>query len=373
MRFLTDHTKSAILLFACLVVFSGNASASPTMIRLGYARCGACHLAPLGAGLLTDYGKGIDDAQSLRRKEYQPPDPTQSPWFRYDGRFLASGYATTANDAGGRPTPPAWLRSYFRTSTALGARHRIAATAYLESPAGDIERFLDSRPTVDVLAAYEYEPSDVVTLAVARDRLPRGVELGETRTILQSTDDERFPTQVRAYVGNERVLVTGYGYGPGSETAWTREAYGAGALGEVQFFGNHVVVGASARREFRHTFDSNTWGAYARLGFGSWGILAEHEYSDRWSEADGLLMTDRYLGYTQLFVAAREWLVTSVIAEQARDTTASHVWAIRWRPEVQARLSSNFTITASVRTDWRRGTAGAARIYLIQAAIKTVQ
>ena len=36
------------------------------MIRLGYADCASCHLSPQGAGLLTAYGKGIDEAQSLR-------------------------------------------------------------------------------------------------------------------------------------------------------------------------------------------------------------------------------------------------------------------------------------------------------------------
>src|SRR4051794_22825238 len=46
------------------------AAALPTMIRLGYTNCAACHIAPQGAGLLNSYGRGIDEAQSLRAGEY---------------------------------------------------------------------------------------------------------------------------------------------------------------------------------------------------------------------------------------------------------------------------------------------------------------
>src|SRR4029077_14124439 len=52
------------------------ASALPTMIRIGYADCAACHLSPQGGGPLNAYGRGIDQAQSLRGGEYKPsPEP----------------------------------------------------------------------------------------------------------------------------------------------------------------------------------------------------------------------------------------------------------------------------------------------------------
>jgi hypothetical protein len=55
----------------------GRALALPTMVRLGYNNCAACHIAPQGSGLLNAYGRSIDQAQSLRGGEYQP---TQN-WF----------------------------------------------------------------------------------------------------------------------------------------------------------------------------------------------------------------------------------------------------------------------------------------------------
>lgn len=44
----------------------------PNMIRLGYPNCLSCHVSPQGGGLLNTYGRGIDEAQSRRGREYQP-------------------------------------------------------------------------------------------------------------------------------------------------------------------------------------------------------------------------------------------------------------------------------------------------------------
>jgi hypothetical protein len=373
----------------CLIVFGGAptiALASPTMVRLGYAGCRACHLAPQGAGLLTDYGKGIDVAQSLRSGEYDPSDPsdpTQPRPLRYDLRLLTSGYMTTPSPSGTRPSPPSWLRSYFRSSAAFGS-HRLSSSVVVEAPAGEVSRLWESRPVVDIAAAWEYRPADRFALAVAHDRLPRGVELGETRTILQDGDGDRFPSQLRAYVTTNRFNVTAYAYGPGSSNALDRRSRGAGVLGEMQFFSNHLVLGVSARRaledtvvaepqETRPTLTRQIVGGYTRMGYGKWGLLAEHEFTRRTISANPQAAPDRYAGYTQLFFAPKEWLVLSAIGEQSRDTATTTARTFRWRPEVQARLSSNITITASARTDSPRGAMGPSRIYLVQLAMKTVQ
>src|ERR1043166_2429599 len=59
---------------AGIVVLSGArpAKALPTMVRLGYNNCAACHIAPQGGGLLNLYGRSIAQAQSFIGGEYQP-------------------------------------------------------------------------------------------------------------------------------------------------------------------------------------------------------------------------------------------------------------------------------------------------------------
>jgi hypothetical protein len=59
------------LVLICIVVHATPALASPTMIRLGYSDCATCHVSPQGGGLLTPYGRGIDVAQSLRRRHHR--------------------------------------------------------------------------------------------------------------------------------------------------------------------------------------------------------------------------------------------------------------------------------------------------------------
>jgi hypothetical protein len=365
----------------CGVIIAAAAStvtASPTMVRLGYAQCSACHLTPQGSGLLTDYGKGIDEAQSLRAGEYQAPD--QPRVLRYDFRALPSLYSIDAAPSGYAPAAPTWLRGYFRNSTALGAHNRIASTVMLESPPGGVSRAFDTRPGLQLLAAWDYKRSDAFTFTAARERIPRGVELGETRTILQDLDRDPYPAQVKAFFATSRFHVTTYAYGPGSSDAYDRRSRGAGVLGEVMILNNHMVLGASTRRAYEQSLTRQIYGAYTRFGFGRWGVLAEHELTAR--TATGLESPAstaftppprRYAGYTQFFFYPKEWLATSIIGEQADDGSAAHTRTFRWRPEIQARLTPNITITASARNDFLRGVEGSARMYLVQIAVKTVQ
>ena len=64
------RTRLALLALGTFTAVPANAL--PTMIRLGYVNCAACHVAPQGGGLLNAYGRSIDEAQSLRAGEYEP-------------------------------------------------------------------------------------------------------------------------------------------------------------------------------------------------------------------------------------------------------------------------------------------------------------
>jgi hypothetical protein len=341
------------------------------MIRLGYARCTACHLTPQGGGLLTDYDKGVDEAQSLRRGEYRAPKEARAQ--RADLRLLTAASLLSATPSGGRPSPSPWLRVNVRTSAMLGRRMRLASTVLFGAPPGELARLWE-QPDTDLTAAWEYRPSNGVVLSLARDRLPRGVELGSTRTILDEADDaDRFPTQLSVIAASTRFQITAYVYGPGSQAAIDRRARGAGAIGGIQLFKDHLVVGPSIRRALSEVEQSWALGGYARFGVGPWGVLTEHQRLSRDVTAAGEPSAPRrYSSYTQLFVAPKEWLVASLIGEHASQAGG---WGdtFRWRPEIQARLTSHVTISASTRIEVVPSTLETARVYLIQAALKTVQ
>jgi hypothetical protein len=243
----------------------------------------------------------------------------------------------------------------------------------LEAPKGEASRLWKSEPIVDATAAWEYRASDGVTFSVARDRLPRGVELGETRTILDDVHRDRYPTQARAFVDSNRVQLTAYAFAPGSADAWAQRTRGAGALADVQLFRHHLVLGISARARFSALADERTVGGYARAGFGRWGVLTEHELS-RWTAEPGRDPRPRRLaGYTQVFFAPWEWLVTALAGEYASQPGLTQGSVFRWRPEVKARLSSQLTVTASVRNDIAPWMEGSSRLFVVEVAIKSVQ
>src|SRR6478672_12617529 len=117
--------------FACSAT---GAAALPTMIRLGYTDCAACHLSPQGGGPLNAYGRGIDQAQSLRGGEYKP---SAEPWVEalsfggrvtQDVRTVMQRQDTWATDKPGamvfRP------RFMYRNVTSINDAFRVAATVH---------------------------------------------------------------------------------------------------------------------------------------------------------------------------------------------------------------------------------------------------
>src|SRR6266487_1290005 len=123
---------STAFLLILSVTAAPRAAALPTMIRLGYNNCAACHISPQGGGLLNLYGRSIDQAQSLVGGEYQP---WQNQFIRelnwggritQDFRVVMQQQDVSTTDRPGTQV----LRSRFiyRNATELGGGWRLTAT-----------------------------------------------------------------------------------------------------------------------------------------------------------------------------------------------------------------------------------------------------
>ncbi len=348
------------------------------MIRLGYADCASCHLTPQGAGLLTAYGKAIDEAQSLRAREVVPSDAPQ-PRLLYDLRFVA-GSQLTQRLAQSTIVNASTMSTMLRSSLRLNARHRV--TYYMGAEAAVPGRGMTGATTAKIVipkGLWEYRPTEGVEISAGRDVMPSGIGLPDPQTFIRNGTDpneSRYPTQVKAFIWNNRLQITPYLFGPGGDEPRASRQYGGGVVGGVDLFSHRAIVGLSTRVASAAAVSRRSVGAYARLGFGRWGILAEHDLTarNRITDAGAKADTRHLAGHTQVFVAAKEWLVMSLAAEHlVVDGMTATAHTYRLTPGVQARLSPVVTLLFNVRDVFVDNTAARSRTYSVQMAVKTVR
>jgi hypothetical protein len=369
----------ALIVTAMLVVVAtAPAFAMPSMIRLGYTNCAVCHISPQGGGLLTPYGHGVDLAQSLFSREYKPPEPSR---FVYDIRFVAVGLKTDDLSGPAQPSTASPYELMFRSSVEVTEHNRVSYTLELTgSPfTGGVQSTATATSLVVPLALWEYRPKEGFDLAVGRDQMPSGIGLPSTQSFMQQGTDPgsgAYPTQVKLFWWNRRFQLTPYAFGPGNSAVDARDReWGEGMLGGIDVWRQNAILGLSVLDSRAPAFEHRSAGAYARLGFGLWGILAEHELAGR-TLTDVSTPTTRYTaGYTEVFVAPREWLVTSLAVDELVTSMpglpASRAYGIA--PGAQVRVSPNLTVVFTTRDLLADAGVRPSRTYSLQLAVKTVK
>jgi hypothetical protein len=376
----SKHARVAVALALSLGVVRP-AGASPTMIRLGYASCAACHVSPQGTGLLTDYGKGIDLAQSLLVREYEPPPKNDGFRLRQDLRgYIGYQYAprlapvhtpSTTLPRNGSSAMDAQV--WHRAAISLNARHRFSSTLTVDGWADDFVS-TDADPKVVVTKAlWEFRPRENLEVAVGRDVLPSGLENSEHQRELRrgiTAGARTYPSQAKLFWWTDRVQVTPYVFGPTGRESKDARQYGAGALAALVGFRQHAVVGVSARTSHMTGGDEQRFGTYARLGFGTWGVLAEHEWIDRRVSDPLLFSGSGFAGLTQVFAVPREWLVLTLGGEYvALDGKGTYTY--RLLPSVQVRVSDKLTIVAGPQSRFTDPDRVQGRSFSVQLYLKT--
>jgi hypothetical protein len=355
------------------------------MIRLGYSECGACHVSPQGGGPLTVYGRGIDRAQSLVGGEYQPATDDLTKALTLNGR-IAQDLRTVIQDqitetsAGGWQAR-LWPRLMYRNATELGNGFRVSATVTGETvstqrpPLSYDPRSGSSSIFVNT-ALFQYRTGEV-EFAAGRDQLPTGINIPDLGPWIKSRNQLGYydaPAQVKMFWTGSRVHLTPFVYMPsGNEAPGYRES-GAGALAEfVVGSKQRTILGATIRGGSADAGDRRLLGAYVRLGFGQWGVLAEHDRTDRSpvSLAGNAFAQDAT--YAQLFWAAREWLVLSAIGERLDVQAPFEERTVAGKFEVAARLAPQASVSVGARTQRDQITGRMTTSVTLQAALKTAR
>jgi hypothetical protein len=359
----------------CAMVQVTPSFASPTMIRLGYGDCAACHVSPQGGGLLTSYGRGVDVAQSARAREMSPSD-ADTRRYLYDVRFVAIAQDARALSSHSN-TMSSTFQLQLRNSLRLNDHNRLTYTVGVSAQTLPTSSTQTGRSASLIVpkAIWEYRPKHGIELSVGREELPTGVGLPDPQAYMRKSTDPGatvYPTQIKAFVYTHRLQLAPFVFGPGGDEDPRLQQWGVGALAGVDVWKQRAVVGVSLLDSRSPAFDRRSIGAYARLGFGRWGILAQHEMTGRSSTAAEPLTTQYVSGHTQVFFAAKEWLVTSLGAEELVVDGSTTSRSYRLAPGVQLRASEHLTVSFTMRDVFAGVSTGRSRTFSVLAALKTV-
>jgi hypothetical protein len=362
------------------------ALALPNMVRLGYGNCLSCHVAPQGGGMLNAYGRGIDEAQSLRAGEYQP---NQNEVFnklslggRIDQDFRGVLSMQLSHTPGGPFQGVSRTRFFYRNVTTLGKGFRVSAIINGENDLS-LRRAKPyepaARPGLALVtsALLQYRPRDGFEFAAGRDALPTGLNIPDQTTFIKARNRLGYydtPTQAKAFLWGKRWLASFYGFAPsGREPTPIRES-GGGLLAEYDLLGKgKTVIGVNSLHGSDRIGNRTLTGVYTRLGFGRWGVLGEHDFTARQLRAsDRGARFGQHASYSQLFYYPREWMALSGIVERLSVGRPYAENLMAYKGELSIRLSSNWTIGLRAGTQRDQMTGRITPIASIQLTAKTV-
>ncbi len=363
------------------------AYALPTMVRIGYPNCWSCHVAPQGAGLLNQYGRGIDAAQSLRGNDYAPSTNALFNVLNWNGKInqdlrTVMQLTNTSTDGHKAGTQVFRDRYIYRNVTEFGGGWRFTATgtwdakAFAPRPTEVYDR-PDNPYTFFANSAYvSYKPNEHFEVDAGRDALPTGINIADLSVFARARNRNGYydsPTQVKAWAMGKRYQAAAYAFGPGGNEQKGFHEKGYGGMAEFDLLGaGRTVAGVNALRA-TSAFENRTLVApYLRFGFGRSGVLAEYDMTRRTVNTTGQSFLQR-TAYVQAFVAAKEWLVPSLIYEQLRVDNPYRERLDAVKLETSARLTSQLTITAGPRVQHDELTGRWAKSLVVQIAVKSAK
>jgi hypothetical protein len=375
--------RCAALAFAAAML-AGRLDALPTMIRLGYVNCAACHISPQGGGLLNAYGRSIDEAQSLRGGEYQPTMNQIIRALSWNGRITEDfRFAGQEQVSTSTNSPMLGLfrgRFFYRNATELESGFRLSATIAGENesaarPALAYEPAVRPTQVYVTSAVISWRPRKNLEFAAGRDALPDGINLPDLSVYVRSRNRLGYydaPTQVKMYWWGKRYHVNPYFFAPaGNEQAGFHEK-GGGALAEVDLLGHgRTVAGINGLHGSSRKLDRTLIGPYARIGFGKWGIFAEHDITTRTLTQASPVSFRQDASYGQVFWAVKEWLVPALTAERLYVQRPFRESQVAAGAQISARLTPQFTLQLSTRIQHNQLTGRTSPGLTLQLAMKT--
>jgi hypothetical protein len=274
-----------------------------------------------------------------------------------------------------------WPRLMYRNVTEIGKGFRVSGTVTGENgsiprPALSYDPASGSSSLFVNTALVSYHASQTLEFAAGRDQLPSGVNVPDLTLWIKARNRLGYydaPTQLKMFWTASRIHITPFAYASGAnEVSGDRET-GAGTLAEVVLGPQRTVLGTSVLDATSRNGDRRMVGGYARLGFGRWGILAEHDFTERTLVAPGSASFGQNASFGQLFWAVREWLVASAIGERLQVDQPFEEKLVAGKLDLTARLASQATVDINARLQQDQITGRVTTSVELQVALKTVR
>lgn len=343
-------TQAVVLGAAVLSIATIPTSGYPNYVRLGYQQCASCHISPQGGGLLNPYGRGIDEGESLRAREYEP----SSIWgdrITQDVRGMLQERVSTST---GQPLiGRARARGVYRNATELGKGLRLSFMVSGETSASPRPRLAYQAQILPkhfavTSALLSYRARRNLEFAIGRDQLPVGINIADVTSMVRVRNGVGFydaPTQAKMYWMGRRYMITPYVFGRGGPEPPGAAEYGAGGRAEFDLLGQGTtLVGINGLRGTARDVNRTLVGPFARLGFNSWGILAEHDITNRDLYRPRRATFQQHASYGQVFWFPSRWLTTAVTGERLTVENPFRERLIGVKGDIMARFSGNFTL-----------------------------
>jgi hypothetical protein len=338
------------LLVGALFLTSHSAGAFPTYVRLGYEHCAACHISPQGGGLLNEYGRSVDEAESLRGGEYEPSAIWGSR-ITQDARGTLQERVSTST---GQPIiGKVRARALYRNATELGKGLRLSASVGVENLSSPRQRLPYQAQIIPktyyfTSALVSYRPTSHLEIEAGRDQLPTGINIPDLTSLIRSRNAVGFydaPTQVKIFWWGKRYQVTPYAFGRGGPEPRGTEESGGGMRMEFDVLGKGTTLfGINGLRGTAPNVNRTLIGPFMRLGFKSWGVLAEHDITNRDLFRPTRASFQQNATYTQVFWFPRGWLWFAATGERFTVERPYRESLMAGRGEVTARFSSNASL-----------------------------
>ena len=311
--------KTLILFFGLSVfLLSSELFAYPSMIQYGYPQCSACHYSPQGGGLLSPYGIGIADAQSLFPLNYDTP---KNEFYRVTtlGHHMISGlrlrgmFLSTSAGTSVFPMQTDYLNSIqpikqLRLDTAVG---------YVPHRARDknkSNKFF--RQFVIRKAMLSYRAIKGLEFSAGRDFLPIGINLDNHSVYVRERNRRNvtdFNTEFRVDYWTNRFEITPFGYLPSYQESKDNQEKGAGLRLEY-FPTDYVSMGASGLLGYAKKVNRQLADVFFRFGNKHGGAQLEYDFTYRENKPYGKWFAQQ-AAYVEPFYTPVEWLKISAIGE----------------------------------------------------------